>query len=332
MGKLLWTASTAAVLVAVVACSDTGMTPDAPQQGLQASWSPFTGSAGVLLQSRLDGLAAGVAEAARDAGVRDELFRAFQASRKPEGKVHLHAVAGAGTATGHRLAARFGPVGGLDRALQDLPSLDFSIGRRQDRVAWRPGAATVAVVAVADPDQRSATAYFSDGRVEVVGGPDDVRADVLFLIHPTEQTLDDDCDPEIAIIPCEEYGGGYSSGDPTWVDEFEVNFGDWWGSSEVEFRGDGYCGTTLQAWGKARITEVDPYTLYGAYVDYTMIPGWSLALCGGNGKVYVGLYETDPFDDDYYGTALWYQNERGAGRYFVLGDPNGYATVSWTIP
>jgi hypothetical protein len=320
----------AALVVGVVlsACSDGTSLMDPASEQVELGKVAAVMSAGPSEQLRLDALAGALARAAQDVAVRDELIREFGASHAPEGKVLLHKAARSGSVTGQRLAAHFGPVGGLERALEHLPPLDLYMGRESDRAVWPPVGSTIAVVAVVDPDERTATAFYSNGRVEVVGGPEDVQADVLLLIHPTEQTLEDDCDPETAIIPCDDYGYGYGGGDPTFVDQFEVNFGDWWGSSEVEFRADGYCGTSSQAGDEARITGVEPYTLYDD--GWTMIPGWSPALCGGNGRVYVSLYETDPYDEDYYGSAWWYANELGAQKSFVFGDPNGWAKVTWS--
>lgn len=324
-----------ALMVGVMlsACADEASLADPAFDRVDPGQAAAVVSGAESRQARLDALAGAVARATGDVTVRDELFRAFGASQAPEGKVLLHRAARTGTLTGYRLAAHFAPVGGLERALEHLPPLDFYVGRQRDRAALPLVGHTVAVVAVMDPDQRTATAFYSDGRVDVVGGPDEVEADVLLLIHPTEQLLESGCDPETAIIPCDEgYGGGYSSGDPTWVDDFEVNFGDWWGDSEVDFRGWGYCGTSLQAWDNYTRYEVQAYTVYDGG---TMIPGWSPALCPGNGRVYVELWELDDWlggGDDYFGSAQWYQNERGAQKSFIFYDPNGWATVSWTLP
>lgn len=125
-------------------------------------------------------------------------------------------------------------------------------------------------------------------------------------------------------------GGGGAGGDPTDVHSFEVNFGDRWGDAEVEFRGAGFCGASQQASGTFRRTGVVPYVVYAGG---TMISGWSPALCGGDGRVDVQLWETDPFDqDDYFGSAQWYQNENGAMKYFIFWNPNGWARVVWTTP
>ena len=332
MEKLYGSAFVAVVVVLLMtACSDTGMAPEAQEERHAASWIAVRGPMGDQLQSRLDGLAAGVAAAAQDATVRDELFLAFQMSRKAEGKVHLHAVAGPGTGLGQRLAARFGLVGGLETAFAGLSPLDFYAGRHEDRVAWRPGAATVAVVAVADPDQRSAIAHFSDGRTQRVSGPGDVRADVLLLIHPTEQTLQStvECDPATSVEPCPGEGGGGGVSASTSVHRFEVYVGDWWGSAEVEFRGEGFCGSSHLASGTFRKTGVTPG---GPHLGGVMISGWSPAQCAGDGRVHVELWETDPISHDYYGTAQWYQNEHGGEKHFIYGALNGWAEVVWTMP
>jgi hypothetical protein len=280
-----------------------------------------------------------VALAAADLGVRTQLFTAFRGSSAPEGKVYLRDAVSANAPLASRLVARFGPVGGLEKAMEGLPPLDFYVARSSDRAAWRPNAGNVAVVAVVSPNQGVGTAFFADGGREIIYDPAEVRADVLIAIHPTERKgLAPDAGPAVgnrSVTPledCEPGGddcGGGGGGNPfaiTRVGSFEITFTDWIGSAEVEFRAGGYCGSVEQATGTFRKDEVEPRQ---PYTGGTLISGWAPSMCGA-GEVRVKLYETDPFGiENYYGMAVWHLNENDALKHFIFGEVWANARINW---
>lgn len=122
---------------------------------------------------------------------------------------------------------------------------------------------------------------------------------------PLMATLSEHCDPETAIIPCDEDPGSAPQPDTTYLTYFKVYFSDGPGSAEIEYRATHYNSsnqaTKSMTFRMENVTENTSYYVYSPLM--ANIPGTGE-------RIRVKLYETDLGPDDFKGEANIYSGDR----------------------
>ena len=316
-------------LVFAGACADQSQSPTAVPPVTDSPSASLTAA-----QEVARGLALGMSDREARIGVRDVL----RASRVVEHKVVLQDFIN--TREGQRLLDAAAAAGAdrqrLTKLITELPAMDFYAPFRDHRVAWR-GTADVLVGATMNVDELTLTAFDGSGVATELDARNGVPRKTLFLLHPAEikieradaaglppsEVIQNEREAETAWAIVDPAGGpleGMAAPPPpppdtTYLEKFAIHFGDGWGSSEVEFRTSFYGGTFDPGWCCSytyRQTGVDSYREYTVNAPVSFrVPRWAGSF------VNVNVYETDAFQDDWYG----FREVSQPGAYLFPGDP-----------
>ena len=233
-----------------------------------------------------------------------------------------------------------------------LPRMDFYVPFNDHRLTWR-GGSNVIVGATLDVGDPVLTAYELTGGQQSLDARKGLPSRVLFIIHPSEAKAQRPAtagraanDPiqsasEARVVEVDQdrtsvlltAAGGPPPAPPidtTYIGEWIVFFGDWWGDNEVEFR------TSFYSWGEYCC---DFRRKFGGVPSGERQPGGVLV----SGRVpqplqqehvHVSLWETDPDGDpdDPYGSVDVIQQGTYIFNWDVLSKIDGEADFYFSRP
>lgn len=229
-----------------------GACADADPVASEAAPAPAPSAAGQRLAEAMAGALA-------RPETRTLVIQAMQQSAVNEHKVVLQELAA--TQRGAPLVQAMAGAAGVDAAtvrgwMAALPPLDFYAPVPEHRRSWH-ATADVTVGYTADVDSPLLTAFGTDGKRYALDSRAGVPAQPVLILHAAERKYlrpranpatyvmpGEACDPEVAIVMCDEEGsggggGGTGGGGTTTTGPKLTRFitypGDGWGDSEVVF-------------------------------------------------------------------------------------------------